>query len=168
MTNPQSNATFPSELDSSDALWDQMLKELEQEWGTRELVALALREANTAFVAQFTEPDGYSYMDACARFGDFLALNNPMSYADQKTVSVYHASSASPTNHAGCRSSKFFKYAIYDIAGCSVSNAPLDRLRARCMKMLSTAQYYHPLHVRPTSLRAPPSSFSCKKHSMVP
>ncbi|KIK97844.1 hypothetical protein PAXRUDRAFT_753265 [Paxillus rubicundulus Ve08.2h10] len=86
MTSPHSTATFPSELDSSDALWDQMLKELEQEWATRELVSSALREANAAFVAQFTEPDGYSYMDACARFGDFLALNNPMSYADQKTV----------------------------------------------------------------------------------
>ncbi|KAF9219361.1 hypothetical protein BS17DRAFT_789546 [Gyrodon lividus] len=85
MTNPQSNASS-WELDSSNAQLDQLLNELEQEWRTRELVSLALREANTAFVSQFTEPDGYRYMDACGRFNDFLALNIPMVYTDQKTI----------------------------------------------------------------------------------
>ncbi|KAF9238351.1 hypothetical protein BU15DRAFT_75285 [Melanogaster broomeanus] len=84
MSDTQSN-TFSSELDLSIS-WDQIFSELEQEWGTRELVSLALSEANTAFVSQFTEPDGYKYMDACAHFGDFLALNIPLTYVDQKTV----------------------------------------------------------------------------------
>ena len=81
------------ELD--DCQFEHILGQLEQQRPLREQVATALREANAAFAAQCTQPDGDKYMQTCDDLATFLDLKIPLEYSEQKLVGVPHVWSRS-------------------------------------------------------------------------
>ncbi|KAH0833999.1 hypothetical protein J3R83DRAFT_11235 [Lanmaoa asiatica] len=80
-----SNAASLQQTPDSDE-WDYILTQLEEQRLVREQVSKALREANAAFAAQFTQPDAYKYADACDRLTNFLDLKIQMDDSEQRLV----------------------------------------------------------------------------------
>ena len=73
-----------------DAEFEHILSQLEQDLLVREQVATALNEANNVFVAQFTQPNGYTFMQTCDKLLDFLSLKIPLIHDEQKQVCTHH------------------------------------------------------------------------------
>jgi hypothetical protein len=91
-----SNAAFLQQnYELDDCQFEHILGQLEQQRPVREQVANALKEANAAFAAQCTQPDGYTFMQTCDVLATFLDLKIPLEYTEQKLVRVSHVWSRS-------------------------------------------------------------------------
>lgn len=91
-----SNAAFlPQDYELDDCQFEHILGQLEQQRPLREQVANALKEANAAFAAQCTQPDGYTYMQTCDDLATFLDLKIPLGHTEQKSVRISHVWSRS-------------------------------------------------------------------------